>query len=160
VASLQAELAALKSWMQTEVLEPRVEEAISSPNDAVFAEEAAVLSAPAEPVACAVARQRWDGEGTSGDAGDYLMFPAGARIEVVREGEPGDWWQGRLDSKVGWFPSSFTDMQAEMSPSTSNAAHFSATRFTVPQLPKSFSMRDMEKGFRSDKETGADVVHV
>ena len=41
-----------------------------------------------------------------------LSFPAGAIIEVVKEGEPGGWWLGLMGSKEGWFPQSFTEAEA------------------------------------------------
>ena len=54
-----------------------------------------------------VSLHAWNGEGTSGAAGGYLLFGIGARLDVLEEGEAGDWWWGRLDGKEGWFPSSF-----------------------------------------------------
>ena len=55
-----------------------------------------------------VALYAWDGEGTSGEAGGYLLFPTGAPIEVIQDGAPGDWWKGRIGGVTGWFPSAFT----------------------------------------------------
>ena len=37
----------------------------------------------------------------------YLTFAAGARIAVVEEREKGGWWAGRLEGRLGWFPSAF-----------------------------------------------------
>lgn len=28
-------------------------------------------------------------------------------IEVVTEGEPNEWWEGRIGAQVGWFPSAY-----------------------------------------------------
>ena len=38
-----------------------------------------------------------------------LAFAAGELIEVLQQGEPNDWWEGRLSSSgmVGWFPSAY-----------------------------------------------------
>ena len=47
---------------------------------------------------------------------DFLSFPKGARIEVVKRGEDGGWWDGRYDGKRGWFPSSFCDISGPSSP--------------------------------------------
>ena len=54
----------------------------------------------------AVALHPWTG-GPTHDMKRYLAFEGGARIEVVEEREPGGWWAGKLDGKLGWFPSSF-----------------------------------------------------
>lgn len=40
------------------------------------------------------------------DAGQ-LTFAAGDIIEIVHEGEPNGWWEGRMGEQSGWFPSSF-----------------------------------------------------
>ena len=36
-----------------------------------------------------------------------LGFRAGDYIQVTQQGEPGGWWEGSLDGRMGWFPSSF-----------------------------------------------------
>ena len=51
----------------------------------------------------------WNGEGTHGEAGGYLTFPAGAQIEVTFEGEPNGWWEGKLGTTQGWFPAAYTE---------------------------------------------------
>ena len=40
------------------------------------------------------------------DAGQ-LSFAAGDIIEIIKEGEPNGWWEGRIGEQLGWFPSSF-----------------------------------------------------
>ena len=54
----------------------------------------------------AVALHSWNGQGTSGEAGGYLVFAEGARIEMLDEGGAGDWWQGGLGG-VGVVPIKF-----------------------------------------------------
>ena len=54
------------------------------------------------------------GRGGSGDS-RYLTFAAGARIEVVEERESGGWWAGKLNGKLGWFPSSFCTIEGDSS---------------------------------------------
>ena len=68
----------------------------------------------------AVAISAWDGAGTPGEEGGYLVFDAGERIEVVEEGEPGGWWRGELNGRVGWFPAAFCTIEA--APTTAVAA--------------------------------------
>ena len=59
------------------------------------------------PARVVVALHSWDGEGTSGEDGGYLLFEEGARIQVVFEGEGDDWWQ------VGhWLPSPLASTHA------------------------------------------------
>ena len=41
-----------------------------------------------------------------GSAGQ-LSFDVSALIEVITEGEPNEWWEGRLGAEVGWFPSAY-----------------------------------------------------
>lgn len=41
-----------------------------------------------------------------GQAG-CLTFAAGDVIAIVREGEPGGWWEGSINGLTGWFPSAF-----------------------------------------------------
>ena len=57
----------------------------------------------------AVARHAYTGGATS--QGRTLTFPAGARIMVTQQGEPGAWWLGKYEGQRGWFPSSFCDME-------------------------------------------------
>jgi len=60
-----------------------------------------------------VALHSWAGE--EGAVDHYLTFSSGDRIEVVEDGEPGDWWMGKLVTddadSVGWFPSSYTQLE-------------------------------------------------
>ena len=59
----------------------------------------------------AVASHGWDGVGTAGEEGGYLVFPEGARIELLEECEAVGWWKGRLNGKVGYFPSTYTKVE-------------------------------------------------
>ena len=43
--------------------------------------------------------------------GDELGFRAGDLIQVVREGEPGGWWEGVLNGQKGYFPSHFCNQE-------------------------------------------------
>ena len=54
----------------------------------------------------ATALHAWNGD-TNGHKGDFLTFPAGAKIRVLNQGIPGGWWDGKYEGKRGWFPSSF-----------------------------------------------------
>ena len=72
-------------------------------------------------VKVAVAQYAWTGSGGSGDS-RYLTFSAGARIEVVEVRETGGWWAGKLDGKLGWFPSSFCTIEEVAQPSARPAA--------------------------------------
>ena len=63
----------------------------------------------------AVALHDWAGA-PSTEEKRYLIFSAGARIEIIEEREAGGWWAGRLDGKLGWFPSSFCTIE-EVTPS-------------------------------------------
>ena len=95
----------------------------------------------------------WDGEGTSGEGGGYLLLPGGARIEVITEGEPGGWWEGRLGDKTGWFPVAYTEAAAPPAveeraveeKAVPIAADAPADR---PNLPRSFSMMVIDAGLR------------
>ena len=62
--------------------------------------------------AVAVATDSWDSTGMGGEAAGYLSFEEGAHIEVVEEGEPGGWWKGMVGGKTGWYPASFTKVEA------------------------------------------------
>ena len=42
----------------------------------------------------------------TGSAGQ-LSFASGALIEVVAEGEPGGWWEGRHEGVTGFFPATY-----------------------------------------------------
>jgi hypothetical protein len=56
-----------------------------------------------------VATHDWVGEGTSGEAGDFLLLSEGDTIEVLTEGEADGWWHGKLSSgKAGWFPAAYS----------------------------------------------------
>ena len=59
----------------------------------------------------AVASVAWNGEGWSGDHSGCLPFGAGARIEVLQEGEPDGWWLGRLGGRQGWYPSAYCALE-------------------------------------------------
>ena len=63
----------------------------------------------AQRVRWMIAQHAWTGAspGSAGKDDRYLTFPAGARIAVVEERQEGDWWAGRLDGRLGWFPSAF-----------------------------------------------------
>jgi len=74
------------------------------------------IASPAAGVArprMMVALHSWANE--EGAVGPYLTFSAGDRIEVVEDGEPGDWWMGKLVTddagSVGWFPSSYAQLE-------------------------------------------------
>mmetsp|Transcript_14534 Transcript_14534/g.21938 ORF Transcript_14534/g.21938 Transcript_14534/m.21938 type:complete len:1946 (+) Transcript_14534:90-5927(+) len=49
----------------------------------------------------------------TGQEASELSFKKGARILVLQEKEPGDWWKGELDGKRGYFPSSYCDIVRE-----------------------------------------------
>ena len=53
-----------------------------------------------------------------GQSETELTFQAGARITVITEREPGDWWKGEIGGKRGFFPSSFCDICRERAIST------------------------------------------
>jgi len=53
-----------------------------------------------------------------GQSETELTFQAGARITVITEREPGDWWKGEIGGKRGFFPSSFCDICRERATST------------------------------------------
>lgn len=64
----------------------------------------------------AIALHAWSGSSNeqSSDSKRYLTFGPGARIDVVEEREHGGWWAGRLDGRLGWFPSSFCRIEEDV----------------------------------------------
>ncbi len=41
------------------------------------------------------------------EASGQLAFAAGDIIELLQEFAPNDWWEGRIEDRSGWFPSSY-----------------------------------------------------
>ena len=99
----------------------------------------------------AVASHSWDGPGTSGEDGEYLLFSVNARIEIEpgAELEPGGWWYGRLGDRTGWFPSSYTALEETQAAVCDTAAGGAASlpgSTYPPPLPRSFSMQAIDQG--------------
>ena len=106
-----------------------------------------------------VATHSWNGDGTSGEAGGYLLFVEGAHIEVLQEGESDGWWYGRLGDRAGWFPESFTtieraDFGGEGGGADGDGGAGDATANSVcgtatpPPLPRAFSMQVIDQALR------------
>ena len=128
------------------------------------------------PVQIAVALHEWDGDGNSGEAGEYLPLHAGARVEITpgTELEPGGWWHGTLEDRIGWFPSSFTTLEETRAFVCGGAARGAAgesaaslSDSTSPRsLPKSLSMQALDLGLRAfgaqedSSHVASDVVRV
>ena len=61
-------------------------------------------------------------------------------VEVVEEREAGGWWAGRLDGRLGWFPSSFCrihdsdDAPGSASSASASPASADAKKLTAPSL--------------------------
>ena len=105
----------------------------------------------------------WDGEGTSGESGGHLTFPEGVYIEVLQAYEPGKWWQGALEGRSGWYPSSFTTVVEAAKPvdetvagapvgdpaADISTADASATHVARPPLPRAFSAEVLDVGLRA-----------
>ena len=115
----------------------------------------------------AVALYSWDGEGTSGEAGGYLLFAAGARIEILEEGEPDSWWHGSLGEASGWYPSSFTSVEElptaagveEIGAAGGSGATNRAGAACLPQLPRTFSRQVLDLGLDAFEAGMGDSPH-
>ena len=70
----------------------------------------------------AVSYMSFNASSMPGDAGTYLSFDAGSRIEVLQEGEPGGWWRGRLGSAEGWFPVGYCTLSGRPMPAAATVA--------------------------------------
>ena len=52
-----------------------------------------------KPKVFATAHHAWTSKGQGIHEGDFLSFPKGAVIEVIKQGAPGEWWDGRYEGK-------------------------------------------------------------
>ena len=100
-----------------------------------------------------LANHDWNGDGTSGEAGGYLMISAGDRIEVLVEGTVNSWWQGKLGEKTGWFPSAFTS--PEVPDGNRDGAGGAASRvagggISKPPLPRALSMQLLDTALKQN----------
>ena len=59
-----------------------------------------------------VAQYAWESKSTAEPPTKYLKFAKGARIEVITERQTSGWWAGKLDGRIGWFPSTFCKVEA------------------------------------------------
>jgi len=71
------------------------------------------LSDVSAPKRWAVAQHVWSSASGGADS-KYLSFSVDDRIEIVESREEGGWWAGRLNGKLGWFPSSFCTITEEV----------------------------------------------
>ena len=95
----------------------------------------------------AVAQYAWSGSNSSED-NKYLSFTAGARIEIVEEREEGGWWAGRLEGRLGWFPSSFCTVE-----SATPTAPAPAAATAAPKAPLLTSALPAEKSGRAQGQS-------
>ena len=97
----------------------------------------------------AIALHAWSGSSdAASDNKRYLTFPAGAKIAVVEEREEGGWWAGRLDGRLGWFPSSFCRIEeepdADASPAKPTLSQMKSEE-AVPRLPRTHRAPEPER---------------
>eukprot|EP00124_Ichthyophonus_hoferi_P002940 Ihof_evm6s225 gene=Ihof_evmTU6s225 len=71
---------------------------------------------------------------------DDLTFQEGDRFEVLAK--DGDWWEGCLDGKQGWFPASYVELDGAQEESTNP---FSEDRFEPPSLANNDNKKVMGK---------------
>ena len=62
----------------------------------------------------------------------HISFKSGTRIEVLEKQD--EWWQGRINGQVGWFPSRYAE-DPKPTPTPSEAISAPVTPPVTPKTP-------------------------